>query len=1481
MKFMIIDNHRDDRERIKQVLQKEFYGLEFWEVVRREDFDEAIVRGDSDVVLTDYLLDWTDGLWILKIMKEQFPDIPVIMVTDTGNEEIAVVGMKSGLSDYVLKRHLYRLPVAVKESLDKVSLSRKCDEANKQLKVSEECYHNISKYISDFAYDFRVEPDGSLVCECVTEAFVYITGYTPKELDERGGLISLIHPADMPVFLQHRDSLFSGRSSISEFRIITKNGEIRWLRDYAQPVRSETRGRAIHIYGTAQNITEYKQYAETLRDVETKYRNIIETANDAIFIADAESGRIIDANKRAEDLIGYSREEIIGMHQTQLHPKEEVMHYAKIFEGCVSGGKAFIEDLYVCHKNGHKIPIEINASVALLGDKKIVQGVFKDITERRRAEECIRLYAEILNNIQIGLVAWHLENIDDIKTCKLIAANTAAAQFTGVAMGELIGKTMAESFPALMKTEVPEVYAEVVRSGKIKDLKEDHFVDTDNFKSVLSVKAFPLSNNCVGVAFVDITESEKIHEEVKIFKILFSEIRDLAYICDTQGNILYVNKIFEKFTGHKPEEFFGKSFSPLFDEENLKKAMDAHTRTVQGESLQFELYFKDTGILCEYRNFHLRDGKGNIIRTIGIARDITERKHVEEALREKNQALQALIHASPLAIMALDPQGKVAMWSSAAERMFGWRKEEVLGHILPIIPDDKQEEFRALRERVLRGESFAGVEVRRQKRDGSPIDVRISTAPLRDRQGNISGIMGVVADITEHKRTLAIDALFHEIDQLVLQGQTLDFILPYVCTRLVDIFAYPLIWIGMKEPDGAVSISAKAGTHTNYLHGLKVRWDNTSDGQCTIGLSVRSKKTQTSSNTQEPAIRRCLEWASRYGFQSFAAVPLLVNDKILGVLNLYALEPNAFDTETIRMLENLAARISVTLLIAMDQQQLRLQGIAMESVANAVFITDCDGRIKWVNNAFTILSGYTEGEVSGKTPRLFKSGKHDSSFYRQVWQAILAGKVWRGEIVNRRKDGDLYTVNQTITPLLDAHGKVCHFVAIHEDISEKKEAEERILYMAHYDALTNLPNRILFRDHLELELAHAHRSGRMVAVMFLDLDRFKIINDTLGHAFGDQLLRAVAERLRACVREGDTVSRLGGDEFTFIIPDIANSQDTVLIAQKILNAMSRSFQVEGHEVHVTPSIGIALYPSDADDAGSLIKKADTAMYHAKEHGKNTFQFYRDDMNVSNFERLTLENGLRKALEKGELLVYYQPLIDQNTGQIISMEALARWQHPDLGMIYPTKFIPIAEETGLIVPIGEWVLMKACAQTRTWHDAGFHTLRVTVNLSARQFKQQNLVSTIIQVLQKTGLDPHYLELELTEGIVMQNDVAILLALRELKALGILLSIDDFGTQYSSLSYLKRFPIDTLKIDRSFVHDITTNPDDAAIVTAIIAIAESLKLKVVAEGVENKEQAAFLHKLRCDNIQGYVYSHPLPAGDVEHLLQKGYNAEYQNR
>ena len=595
-----------------------------------------------------------------------------------------------------------------------------------------------------------------------------------------------------------------------------------------------------------------------------------------------------------------------------------------------------------------------------------------------------------------------------------------------------------------------------------------------------------------------------------------------------------------------------------------------------------------------------------------MTKDITAHKRAEEVIQETNHTLQTLIQASPLAIITLDADGRVTMWNPAAERMFGWNKQEVLGQYLPFVPDNKQEAFLTLCKRALSGESFLGVEVRQQKRDGSPIDISISAAPVRNAQGNIKAVMGVVDDVTERKRTQALEALLHEINQLVLQGRSLDFILSHVCKCLVDILAYPLVCICTKGEDGSVGISAQAGTHVNHLRNLHdVFCNNTSECRCPTSLAIRKGHAQAS-DMQEPAFLQYREHASRYGLRSFISVALCTQGERFGTLNLYALKPNAFDAKAVQLLENLAKRMSVALSMAIDQQLLHLQGTAMASMANAVFITDCNCRIKWVNKAFTMLSGYPAEEVYGQTPSLFKSDKHDTSFYQSIWQTILSGEVWRGEIVNRRKDGGLYTVEQTITPLRDIQGKVVHFAAIHQDITDKKQSEAHIHYLAYYDTLTNLPNRSLFYDRLHRELAHAHRNERMLAVMFLDLDRFKVINDTLGHTYGDQALKAVAERLKGCVRESDTVSRWGGDEFVFIITNITQPQDVAFTAHKIFNEMSSPFQLEERKVYITPTIGIAVYPLDASDAENLIKKADTAMYHGKERGRNTFKFYTQD-----------------------------------------------------------------------------------------------------------------------------------------------------------------------------------------------------------------------------------------------------------------------------
>jgi diguanylate cyclase (GGDEF)-like protein len=444
-------------------------------------------------------------------------------------------------------------------------------------------------------------------------------------------------------------------------------------------------------------------------------------------------------------------------------------------------------------------------------------------------------------------------------------------------------------------------------------------------------------------------------------------------------------------------------------------------------------------------------------------------------------------------------------------------------------------------------------------------------------------------------------------------------------------------------------------------------------------------------------------------------------------------------------------------------------------------------------------------------------------------------------------------------------------------LEDEREASElatvEMEHLAYHDALTGLPNRPLFMDRLILSVAQAGRSNQKLAVFFLDLDRFKDINDSLGHSMGDGLLKSVAERIRRCIREGDTVARFGGDEFTLLIPKIDHVDDAAKIAQKILETLKIPFSISDHELFVTTSIGISIYPNDGGDPETLVRNADTAMYRAKDQGRDNYQLYAPAMNARALERLALENMLRKAISHRELVLFYQPIADMQTKTIVGVEALIRWKHPELGLLSPAHFISVAETSGLIIPIGDWVLRTACRQTKVWQKRIDSELTVAVNLSARQFQQPNLTEIISEVLEETGLDARSLELEITESNAMQNAENTIYTLRELKALGVRIAMDDFGTGYSSLNYLKRFPIDTLKLDQSFVREITTDPTDAAIATAVIAMAHSLDLRVIGEGVETEEQFAFLHKQKCDYIQGYLFSPPLAVENLEaYLIQR---------
>ncbi|MFH1879499.1 MAG: EAL domain-containing protein [Bacillota bacterium] len=435
----------------------------------------------------------------------------------------------------------------------------------------------------------------------------------------------------------------------------------------------------------------------------------------------------------------------------------------------------------------------------------------------------------------------------------------------------------------------------------------------------------------------------------------------------------------------------------------------------------------------------------------------------------------------------------------------------------------------------------------------------------------------------------------------------------------------------------------------------------------------------------------------------------------------------------------------------------------------------------------------------------------------------------------------------------------------------RKQAEERIRHLAHYDELTGLANRSMFSQRLSHALAQARRNGMQLAVLFIDLDRFKNINDTLGHEAGDSVLKEVAERLRGCLRETDTVGRLSGDEFVVLLEGIPQSMHCAEVAQKILATVARPFALDTQEFHLTASIGISTYPADSEDLQSLLKNSDVAMYRAKELGRNNFQFYSAQMNIHTLERLAMESDLRGALERNEFVLHYQPKVDIRSGRIIGMEALVRWQHPTKGLIPPMQFIPLAEETGLIVPIGEWVLRTACARNKSWQEQGMPPLCISVNLSARQFTYENLLQDVTRVLNETGLDAAFLELEITESMVMHDPEHAIELLNKLKAMGISISIDDFGAGYSSLSYLKRFPIDRVKIDRSFIKGLPLDGDDAAITQAIIAMAHGLKLKVIAEGAETGEQLSFLRAHECDEVQGFYFSKPLPEHEFFLLVQ----------
>jgi diguanylate cyclase (GGDEF)-like protein/PAS domain S-box-containing protein len=553
------------------------------------------------------------------------------------------------------------------------------------------------------------------------------------------------------------------------------------------------------------------------------------------------------------------------------------------------------------------------------------------------------------------------------------------------------------------------------------------------------------------------------------------------------------------------------------------------------------------------------------------------------------------------------------------------------------------------------------------------------------------------------------------------------------------------------------------------------------------------------------------------------------------------------------------------------EEELRLAASVFENSLNAILIADAQGVIRKVNRAFCVMTGYSEREAVGQTARLLRSGEHDEAFYAEMWAALKDHARWEGELVNRRKDGRHIVVWESIVAVRDAAGTVTSYIGLFSDISEQKAAAERIRQLAFFDALTGLPNRALLLDRCEHAIARASREGRRLAVLFLDLDRFKHINDSLGHPVGDALLQAVAHRLRDVLRGYDTIARLGGDEFVVLLEDIGSPMNAQMVAQRIVEAFHEPFHLDEHSLSIGTTVGISLFPDHGSDVTSLFKYADLALYQGKEGGRGDFRLFESRFNDAARQRMQFESELRGALERDELTLHYQPLLTLPAGRPVAAEALLRWTHPVLGPVSPAEFIPVAEDSGLIVPIGAWVLEQACRQARRWLDEGLPLEVIAVNLSGAQIQRADLVDLVAQVLERTGLPPQHLELEISEAYLLRHAERDLKRLTHLRELGVSLALDDFGTGQTSLGHLRRLPVSRLKIDRSFTADIDCDAAGATVTRAIIGLGHGLGMTVVAEGVETAEQEASLIQQGCDLVQGFRYSRPLPAPAFEAFVR----------
>jgi diguanylate cyclase (GGDEF)-like protein/PAS domain S-box-containing protein len=959
------------------------------------------------------------------------------------------------------------------------------------------------------------------------------------------------------------------------------------------------------------------------------------------------------------------------------------------------------------------------------------------------------------------------------------------------------------------------------------------------------------------------------------FRALVEQSSDGIALFDATGCIVYASPAHRRLLGHSAEAFVGNSAFDFVHPDDVDRVRAVFGRIFEEpgrtDSAEFRVRHGDGSWRDIEGTGTNRFGEPGLDAMVVNYRDITARKKAERELRLFESSIKSVSDITSIT----DLRDRWLFVNDAFLKTYGYAREEILGsHVARIwskrnLPGLGRRILRAMRRGGWKGEVWT------VDREGRELPIELSTSRVRDDEGRLVGLIGIARDITARREAERIQSALYRVAEAASAVDDLPQFYRAIHAIVGELMDARNFYIALRDPStghlrfpyfadeaDASPPEAASGGLTDYV--LRTGAPLLASPETFAGL--------VADGSIAPRGAPSIDWLG---------VPLRAEGEVFGALVVQSYSPERrFREQDQDILTFVSRHIASAIERKRSAEALRdaneFREKVLESATNAIFALDRAGRFTMVNRRTCEISGYTAEELVGmRADRLLPPGRTEEARrqFRRVSSERAAVSLFETDLV--RPDGSVVPITFSIAPLVTG-ARVVGVAGTGEDITERKRAQERIEHLAYHDALTGLPNHVLLKDRLDIAMSRARHDGRSIAVLFLDLDRFKVVNDSLGHAVGDRLLQRVGDRLSSMVREGDTVARLGGDEFVVVLSDLSRIEDAVRLAEKIVAGLRLPFRIEEEELFVTTSLGISIYPSDGRSGENLVKNADTAMYRAKEEGRDNYQLFTPMLNARSMNRLMLETGLRRALENGELVLHYQPIVDLASSHMVGMEALVRWHHPERGLILPSEFIPLAEETGLIVPVGAWVLAHACAQARRWERDGLNPPRVSVNFSTRQLQVPTLAGEVGRVLKDAGLEADRLEIEITESVAMSHAEDVLTVLYALKHLGVHISMDDFGTGYSSLGMLKRLPIDTLKLDQSFLRDIETSVDDAAISRAVIVLAHGMKLKVTAEGVENSRQLAFLRRHRCDQAQGYLFSPPVPADQFEKLLARGLTA-----